>query len=39
MKKGMCEDKKTWKKCMETCKKCPGATDNFQLFDRNNNIN
>ena len=39
-KKGKCEDKKTWKKCMETCKKCtPGtiAIDDFQLFDRNSN--
>ena len=34
-KKGKCEDKKTYKKCMETCQKCtPGTTDNFQLFDQ-----
>ena len=27
-KKGKCEDKKTWKKCMETCQKCtPGIID------------
>ena len=39
-KKGKCEDKKTWKKCMETCQKCtPGiiAIDDFQLYDRNSN--
>ena len=24
-KKGKCKDKKTWKKCMYTCKKCPGT--------------
>jgi hypothetical protein len=39
-KKGKCENKKIWKKCMETCQKCtPGtiAIDNVQLFDRNSN--
>jgi hypothetical protein len=39
-KKGKCEDKKIWKKCMETCQKCtPGinAIYNVQLFDRNSN--
>jgi hypothetical protein len=30
-KKGKCEDKKTWKKCMETCKRCtPGIIVDFQ---------
>ena len=31
-KKGKCEDKKIWKKCMDTCQKCtPGIIDDFQL--------
>ena len=31
-KKGKCENKKIWKKCMYTCEKCtPGIIDDFQL--------
>ena len=30
-KKGKCENKKIWKKCMDTCEKCtPGIIDDFQ---------
>ena len=25
--KGKCKDKKTWKKCMSTCKRCPGPCE------------
>ena len=35
-KKGKCKDKKTWKKCMDTCKKCTPGTVPLVICDVGN---